>query len=185
MDYKPNTPNYNTRKVSNFSDFLSDKGQLKDLKRSIKPNTNDTQKFTKNSKLNYNKATKKMDDITLPEINDKLDKLEESLENNIKSLSRYITDYNKNNNEFKKRGLNEGISIMRSSTNLNQAIQKINDKIKSWNDRDLAELTEEQKNDIVSGLTDLLNVLDAKVNESKIIEGVTEEQKLFFNSKRA
>jgi hypothetical protein len=82
MIYKTNTPNYKTKNLSSFADFISDveseKEDLKDIKKGFNPNHNDTQKYTKNSKLNFNKVTRKIDDITLDDVNDKLENLEES-----------------------------------------------------------------------------------------------------------
>jgi 23S rRNA A2030 N6-methylase RlmJ len=82
MTHKTNTPNYKTKNVSNFADFMdnieSEKENLKDIKRGFNLNHDDTQKYPKNSKLNFNTITRKMDDITLDEVNDKLENLEES-----------------------------------------------------------------------------------------------------------
>lgn len=74
MTYKTNIPNYKTHNVDNFSDFIdkleSQSEELKNAKKSINPNTNDTQKYPKNSKYVYNNITKKLDDLSLPELND-------------------------------------------------------------------------------------------------------------------
>lgn len=82
MNYNTNTPTYNTKNVNNFSDFVDsiddEKEELKDVKRSINPNS-DEQQHTKNTKLHYNSITQKMDDISLDEIDDTLDKLDESM----------------------------------------------------------------------------------------------------------
>jgi GTP-binding protein EngB required for normal cell division len=82
MIYKTNTPNYKNKNVTNFSDFLdsieSEKENLKDIKKGFNPNNDDTQKYPKNSKLNFNTVTRKMDDITLDDVNDKLENLKES-----------------------------------------------------------------------------------------------------------
>lgn len=220
MTYKTNTPNYNTknRSVSNFSDFVNNKEKekedLKDLKRSINPNHDDTQKYPKNSKFKFNKITRKMDDMTLPEINDKIEegtsneetdlkiyqselkminkikptgdkhkkrkeflekeidklksKLEvsESLSNKIDSMSRFLDDYESNHNQFEKRGMDEGIGILKKSKDLDEAIQMINDKIKNWKLEKKGDLMpENQRQDIIKGLKDLLKNLELKIND--------------------
>lgn len=82
MNYKTNTPNYKSKNVNNFSDFLdnidSEKEELKSLKRSIDNNSDSDQKYPKNSKFKFNKVTRKMDDISLDEIDDKIKSIEES-----------------------------------------------------------------------------------------------------------
>jgi len=67
-------------RISNFSDycdnFEKEKEELKKIRRSIKPNTPDTQKYPKNSKFKFNRITRKMDDLTPDLIDDQLDKMD-------------------------------------------------------------------------------------------------------------
>ena len=81
MSYKENTPTFNVnRKVVNFKDFLSDpKGEETDLKkvrRSTKPNSEDQQHIG-NSRYKFNKTTRKMDDLSPAEIDDSIEAIEE------------------------------------------------------------------------------------------------------------
>ena len=81
MTYKENTPTFNVnRKVVNFKDFLSDpKGEETDLKkvrRSTKPNSEDQQHIG-NSRYKFNKTTRKMDDLSPAEIDDSIEAIEE------------------------------------------------------------------------------------------------------------
>ena len=81
MTYKENTPTFNVnRKVVNFKDFLSDpKGEETDLKkvrRSTKPNSEDQQHIG-NSRYKFNKTTRKMDDLSPAEIDDSIEDIEE------------------------------------------------------------------------------------------------------------
>lgn len=80
MNYKDNTPTYNVnRKIVNFKDFnpKEEEQDLQKIKRSIDPNTPDKQQHIGNSKYKYNKVTHKMDDISIDEINDDLESIEE------------------------------------------------------------------------------------------------------------
>jgi hypothetical protein len=175
MTYKTNTPNYKTKNVSNFSDFMdnieSEKENLKDIKRGFNLNHDDTQKYTKNSKLNFNKVTRKMDDITLDDVNDKLENLEESAtEVNISSMKRFLDDYSSSHNPFQKRGMDEGVEILRNSKDIESAILNINKKVEEWTSKEKADLMpEDQRMDIISGLEDLVKNLESKlVSESHI-----------------
>jgi hypothetical protein len=80
MSYKENTPTFNVnRKVVNFKDFLSDpKGEedeLKKVRRSTKPNSEDQQHIG-NSRYKFNKTTRKMDDLSPAEIDDSIEEFE-------------------------------------------------------------------------------------------------------------
>lgn len=174
MTYKTNTPNYKSKNVNNFSDFIdnidSEKQELRDTKRGINPNTNDTQKFPKNTKFKYNKVTRKMDDLSADEIDDKIDALTEAKKDNlIASMSRFIDDYNQNSKSFEKRGMNEGIEILRSSSSLEEGIEKINKRIQDLNKTNKEFMPEENKKDLIKGLSDLVKHLQSKeISESKI-----------------
>ena len=81
MTYKENTPTFNVnRKVVNFKDFLSDpKGEETDLKkvrRSTKPKSEDQQHIG-NSRYKFNKTTRKRDDLSPAEIEDKIEAIED------------------------------------------------------------------------------------------------------------
>jgi hypothetical protein len=177
MTYKTNTPNYKTKNVSNFSDFMdnieSEKENLKDIKRGFNLNHDDTQKYPKNSKLNFNKITRKMDDITLDDVNDKLENLEESAtEVNISSMKRFLDDYSSSHNPFQKRGMDEGVEVLRNSSDIESAILNINKKIEEWESKaDI--MPEDQRMDIISGLEDLVKNLESKlVSESHIDDDI-------------
>jgi hypothetical protein len=91
MTYKENTPTFNVnRKVVNFKDFLSDpKGEedeLKKVRRSTKPNSEDQQHIG-NSRYKFNKTTRKMDDLSPAEIDDSIEAIEE-LEGTNESISK-------------------------------------------------------------------------------------------------
>jgi len=63
-------------KLIKFDDFK--KEELKDLKRDFTKNSSDLQQFPRNTKFHYNDVTKKMDDISIDEVDDKIESLEES-----------------------------------------------------------------------------------------------------------
>jgi hypothetical protein len=168
MIYKTNTPNYKTKNVSNFSDFIdsieSEKENLKDIKRGFNLNHNDTQKYPKNSKLNFNKVTRKMDDITLDDIDDKLENIDESMDTTIASMKRFLNDYANKHNSFQKRGMDEGISILKNSKDIESAILNINKKIEEWKSKEKISLTQDQISSIISGLKDLIENLESKLD---------------------
>ena len=173
MTYKTNTPNYKSKNVNNFSDFLdnieSEKGELKDLKRSINPNSDNTQKYPKNSKFKFNKVTRKMDDLSLGEIDDKIDSISESKDNLIASMSRFLEDYASNHTSFERRGMDEGIEILRNSKTLEDGILNINKKIDELTKKEKEFMPQDQKEDMIKGLSDLVKNLESKmVSESHI-----------------
>lgn len=163
MDYKNNTPNYKTKNVNNFSNFVQnidkESEELDDLKRSMNKNHDDTQKYVKNSKFKFNKVTRKMDDISLDEIDDKIKALKESLEvgmnNRVNAIRRSIEDYNLIHSPFEKRGYASGVDIFKNSKNTEEAITSIEKEISKW-ETTTSELSEENVNDIIKGLKDLL-----------------------------
>jgi len=67
-------------KVVKFEDFQKkvELEELKDLKRSFSKNSVDKQQFPRNTKYHYNDKTKKMDDLSVEEVDDKIEGLEES-----------------------------------------------------------------------------------------------------------
>jgi len=82
MTYKDNTPTFNVnRKVVNFKDFSAnpnaEKEELKKMDRQNKPNTDDQQKNMANSRYKFNNTTRKMDDLSPAEIEDKIEAIEE------------------------------------------------------------------------------------------------------------
>ncbi len=92
MNYRDNTPTYNVnRRVVNFGDYCNDfekeKEDLKKVKRSITPNSDERQKFPKNSRYKFNTITRKMDDLTPDIIDDKLKSMEEVDESKINESS--------------------------------------------------------------------------------------------------
>jgi len=98
MTYKDNTPTFNVnRKVVNFKDFLAnpnaEKEELKKIDRQNKPNTDDQQKNMANSRYKFNHTTRKMDDLSPSEIEDKIEAIE-GLEEGINNDSMYaISEY--------------------------------------------------------------------------------------------
>lgn len=80
--YKDNQPTFNAgdRKMANFKDFLQslpdEKEELKKMKRSFKKN--ELEVGQKERKLKYNKVTKKLDDVGIEDVEDRLDQFEES-----------------------------------------------------------------------------------------------------------
>jgi hypothetical protein len=173
MTYKTNTPNYKSKNVNNFSDFLdnidSEKTELKDLKRSINPNSDNNQKYPKNSKFKFNKVTRKMDDLSLDEIDDKIDSISESKGNLINSMSRFLEDYATNHTAFEKRGMDEGIEILRNSSDLEEGILNINKKIEELTKKEKEFMPQDQKEDMIKGLKDLVKNLESKsVSESHV-----------------
>ena len=173
MTYKTNTPNYKSRNVNNFSDFLdnidSEKEELKDLKRSINPNSDNNQKYPKNSKFKFNKVTRKMDDLSLDEIDDKIDSISESKDNLINSMSRFLEDYAANHTAFERRGMDEGIEILRNSSDLEEGILNINKKIEELTKKEKEFMPQDQKEDMIKGLKDLVKNLESKsVSESHV-----------------
>jgi hypothetical protein len=106
MTYKDNTPTFNVnRKVVNFKDFSAnpnaEKEELKKMDRQNKPNTDDQQKNMANSRYKFNNTTRKMDDLSPAEIEDKIDAIEE-LEEGVNNDALYaISDsFNKVKNEM-------------------------------------------------------------------------------------
>jgi len=82
MTYKDNTPTFNVnRKVVNFKDFSAnpnaEKEELEKMDRQNKPNTDDQQKNMANSRYKFNNTTRKMDDLSPAEIEDKIEAIEE------------------------------------------------------------------------------------------------------------
>ena len=88
------------RKVVTFGDFSnnieSEKEELKKVRRSTKPNS-ENQQHIGNSRYKFNKTTRKMDDLSPVEIQDKLDSIDE-LEG-----TNELFSFNK---EFKNKDLN-------------------------------------------------------------------------------
>lgn len=88
MTYKDNTPTFNVnRKVVNFKDFSAnpnaEKEELKKMDRQNKPNTDDQQKNMANSRYKFNNTTRKMDDLSPAEIEDKIEAIEDFEETNV------------------------------------------------------------------------------------------------------
>lgn len=85
MAYRDNQPTFNVnRKVANFGDFSAntEKEELAKMSRQNKPNSDEHQKNMSNSRYKFNKVTRKMDDLSPAEIQDKLDAIDELDETN-------------------------------------------------------------------------------------------------------
>jgi hypothetical protein len=96
MTYKDNTPTFNVnRKVVNFKNFLAnpnaEKEELEKMDRQNKPNTDDQQKNMANSRYKFNNTTRKMDDLSPAEIEDKIEAIEDFEESNerIKTFNKF------------------------------------------------------------------------------------------------
>jgi hypothetical protein len=103
---RDNTPTFNVnRKVVNFKDFSAnpnaEKEELEKMDRQNKPNTDDQQKNFANSRYKFNNTTRKMDDLSPAEIEDKIEAIE-GLEESVNNDSMYaISDsFNKVKNEM-------------------------------------------------------------------------------------
>jgi hypothetical protein len=74
------------RKVATFGDFSnnieSEKEELKKVRRSTVPNSDEHQQHIGNGRYKFNKVTRKMDDLSPEEVQDKLDSIEELDETN-------------------------------------------------------------------------------------------------------
>lgn len=96
MTYKDNTPTFNVnRKVVNFKDFLAnpnaEKEELEKMDRQNKPNSDEKQQHIGNSRYKFNNITRKMDDLSSAEIEDKIDAIDEFEESNerIKTFEKF------------------------------------------------------------------------------------------------
>jgi len=174
MAYKPSTPNYRVNKVHSYDDFVSrekskhKKEELKDLAGSFKKNTDEGGRIPKNTKLRYNDKTRKMDDVSREIVLDELgySTNESVTQMNIASMSRFINDYKKNHNDFENRGLEEGLSLIRKSENMHEALLKINDKIEMWKSGKIGKSMDREKVDsIVNGMLDLANHIRETIHE--------------------
>ena len=84
MTYKDITPTYNVnRKVVNFGDFCKtcEEPKLKKMKRQTTPNSDERQKLPGNFKQKFNPVTRKIDNLSPAEVEDRLEELEESVVN--------------------------------------------------------------------------------------------------------
>lgn len=66
-------------KLTKFQDFKNkeEEKELQDLKRTYTKNTVDTQQFPRNTKYNFNYITRKMDDLSVDEVEYKIEELED------------------------------------------------------------------------------------------------------------
>ena len=85
-NYKQNTPTFNVdRKISTFKDFTSNVQKeiedLEDVKRSFRHEEDNIGNIANVHKTKYNKVTHKLDQLSKPEVQDKLDVMEEITEN--------------------------------------------------------------------------------------------------------
>ena len=80
---RDNQPVFNVnRKVANYKDFSADveKEKLGKVRRSFQPNS-DRQNFPSNDRNEFDPITRKITQITLPEVEDKLDTIEQDEKN--------------------------------------------------------------------------------------------------------
>jgi hypothetical protein len=92
---RDNQPVFNTdRKVVNFKNFSKDveKEKLGKIRRSFQPNS-DRQNFTTNDRNEFDPITRKVTQVTLPEVEDKIDAIEQDKE---KNENKSFTDINGN-----------------------------------------------------------------------------------------
>jgi hypothetical protein len=81
---RDNQPVFNAnRKVANYKDFSADveKEKLGKVRRSFQPNS-DRQNFPSNDRNEFDPITRKVTQVTLPEVEDKIDAIEEDEEKN-------------------------------------------------------------------------------------------------------
>lgn len=85
------------RRVANFGDFTAnigaEKEELKKVRRSTKPNSEDQQHIG-NSRYKFNKVTRKMDDLSPAEIEDKIDSVQ------IKESGEHENSYDEMQDEY-------------------------------------------------------------------------------------
>lgn len=106
-----------------FDDFKKEEedNKLKDLKRNFTKNSVAKQQFPRNTKLNYNEITKKMDDLSLDEVEYKLNTVEESKVNestidyDVLEKIKKLPCYSKLKEEFRK-SIDEYITCVVSSS---------------------------------------------------------------------
>jgi len=129
MTYKDNQPTFNVnRKVVNFKDFSAnpnaEKEELEKMDRQNKPNTDDQQKNMANSRYKFNSTTRKMDDLSPAEIEDKIDAIEE-LEEGVNNDALYaISDsFNKVSQELNL--LNKRLGWSSESEELGEFVSEI------------------------------------------------------------
>jgi len=174
MTYKDNTPNYNTkRNVVNFGDFCdnwdSEKEKLKKTNRSILKNS-ERQQNVKNVKSEFDTVTRKYTDLSKDEIEDKLNSMEgldeavaELTDANVTNLERFVDDYRKKHTKLETRGVQEGLSLLRRATSIEEAISLVNkriDKYKSLKKTPVENKVDEKE--IIKGLNDFLLQIEAK-----------------------
>lgn len=176
--YKDNTPNYNTnRKVVNFGDFCdnweSEKEKIKSTKRSI-INNSEVQQHVKNVKSDFDPVTRKWTDRSKYELEDRLkamneleglDEAVELTDANVFNLQRFVDDYRKKSTNFETRGVQEGMSMLRMASSIEEAIKLVNKKIESY--KSLKDHTDNvdlelpiNKEEIITGLKDFLKQLE-------------------------
>ncbi len=81
---RDNQPVFNAnRKVANYKDFSADveKEKLGKVRRSFQPNS-DRQNFPSNDRNEFDPITRKVTQVTLPEVEDKIDAIEQDEEKN-------------------------------------------------------------------------------------------------------
>lgn len=81
---RDNQPVFNAnRKVANYKDFSADveKEKLGKIRRSFQPNS-DRQNFPSNDRNEFDPITRKVTQVTLPEVEDKIDAIEQDEEKN-------------------------------------------------------------------------------------------------------
>ena len=94
---RDNQPVFNAnRKVANFKDFSADveKEKLGKVRRSFQPNS-DRQNFPQNDRNEFDPITRKVTQVTLPEVKDKLDAIEQDkiVENNQLDMTENTRKY--------------------------------------------------------------------------------------------
>lgn len=156
--------------VNDFYNFKNNREEDKKIERSIKDNHIDTQKYPKNSKLRYDLNTKKMGDVTKPELEEIL---KESLGNMIASLNKMVYAYRQGHTPFEARGFSEGIEILRKSSSLESGVTNIKDAIGRYEENANSKMEPTVVQDIINGLNDLLlhlspDIIEESVNYSKI-----------------
>ena len=110
---RDNQPVFNVnRKVANYKDFSADveKEKLGKVRRSFQPNS-DRQNFPSNDRNEFDPITRKITQVTLPEVEDKLDTIEQDEKNENKSFYAKQKTFNEflNESQINEDILNEDI----------------------------------------------------------------------------
>lgn len=116
------------RKVVTFGDFTnnieSEKEELKKVRRSTNPNSDEHQQHIGNGRYKFNKVTRKMDDLSPKEVQDKLDAIEDLEETN-ESIVKYIKLFENFNNLESFNESKESLEIINNIKSLTRRLEDV------------------------------------------------------------